>query len=223
MDGAKSDTPRLPERTVDGLHESLVSKLARIPTGSAVLDIGCGSGAWLERLADQGFTDLLGLDIDTAQFKSSRARGLQANLDFDELGLESQSFALITAIELIEHLENPGRLFLHATRLLSPGGVLLLTTPNIESTLARMRFLLTGKLKQFDDKGDQTHVYPVLSTCLERVVRRYGLAIESRWGYPEDGGSVSSRPATKMMARLLRAMLPPALEGDISCFFIRRI
>jgi 2-polyprenyl-3-methyl-5-hydroxy-6-metoxy-1,4-benzoquinol methylase len=213
---------QLGERTVVGLHETLLPKLGDLSRDTRILDIGCGTGAWMDRLGSQGYTNLHGIDLDTAQFRSRWGTCSQANLDHDAIGLEGHEFGLITAIELIEHLENPGRLLFHVHRLLTADGCLLVTTPNIESVLCRMRFLLTGKLKQFDEKGDPTHIYPVLTTCLERILDRYGLVIQERWGYPEGGGSVSSRWTTRLASRAFSPLLPRSIEGDITCFRIRR-
>jgi 2-polyprenyl-3-methyl-5-hydroxy-6-metoxy-1,4-benzoquinol methylase len=187
-----------------------------------VLDIGCGTGAWMDRLGREGFSSLHGIDLDTAQFASRWGSCSPANLDTDEIGLEASTCALITAIELIEHLENPGRLFVHVARLLEPGGAFVMTTPNMESVLCRLRFFLTGNLKQFDHLGDPTHIFPVLTVCLERILVRYGLKIDERWGYPEDGHSLSSRWSTRILSRILAPLVPRSIEGDIVCFRIIR-
>lgn len=209
------------ERTLGGLHQALLGHIPAIPKDAAVLDVGCGTGAWLHRLAGFGFTDLHGIDLDTTHFATDRATATQANLDYDDIGLGGRKFALITAIELIEHLENPGRLFYHVSRHLAEDGTFLITTPNIHSALARMRFFLTGNLKQFDAKGDPTHIYPVLLTSLERVLPRHGLKLVKRWHYPETG-SVTSRLSTRVAASLARLAVPDPYPGDLLCLAIRK-
>lgn len=211
----------LVERTLGGLHKSLVERLPAISKDAPILDIGCGTGAWLHRLGGLGFTDLQGIDIDTAHFGTDRATATRANLDYDDIGLGNRTFKLITAIELIEHLENPGRLFHHVAQHLTDDGTFLMTTPNIHSALCRMRFFLTGNLKQFDAKGDQTHIYPVLLTSLERVLPRHGLIMVERWHYPE-AGSITSRLSTRIAARLARIVVPDPDPGDLLCVVIRK-
>jgi 2-polyprenyl-3-methyl-5-hydroxy-6-metoxy-1,4-benzoquinol methylase len=210
------------ERTVGGLHESLVRHLPPIAKDAAILDVGCGTGAWLDRLGGLGFTNLQGIDLDTADFATERATATQANLDYDDIGLGTRKFALITAIELIEHLENPGRLFHHVARHLADDGTFLITTPNIHSALCRLRFFLTGNLKQFDAKGDPTHIYPVLLTSLERVLPRHGLQMAERWHYPESG-SATSRLSTRVLARLAKLAVPDPDPGDVLCVAIRKV
>jgi 2-polyprenyl-3-methyl-5-hydroxy-6-metoxy-1,4-benzoquinol methylase len=213
---------QLLERTVPGLHQALIQAIPQLSYNTPILDIGCGTGAWLQRLAEQGFSNLHGIDQDLAQFQTSKATCSQANLDYDDLGLGKQEFGLITAIEVIEHLENPGRLFYHVSKHLAPDGYLLITTPNIHSVGCRLRFLVTGNLKSFDTKGDPTHIYPVLLTALNRVLPRYSLKLVQKWGYPSKG-SLISRPSTKFLANLLEFIFPNSDPGDTLCLLIQKI
>jgi hypothetical protein len=97
-----------------------------------------------------------------------------------------------------------------------------MTTPNIHSLLCRFRFFVTGQLKQFDSKGDQTHVYPLLLTALRRMLPRYQLEIASQWWYPENGVSITSRSSLKLGVAVLRTLLPDDIPGDVLCLLLRR-
>ena len=212
----------LTERTLGGLHQALLNHLPAIAKDAAVLDVGCGTGAWLHRLGGLGFINLHGIDLDISHFATNRASATQANLDYDDIGLGLRKFELITAIELIEHLENPGRLFYHISRHLTDRGTFLITTPNIHSLVARLRFFLTGNLKQFDSKGDPTHIYPVLLTSLERVLPRHGLKIADLWYFPE-GASVTSRFSTRLAASMAKLVVADPHPGDLLCVEIKRV
>jgi 2-polyprenyl-3-methyl-5-hydroxy-6-metoxy-1,4-benzoquinol methylase len=211
----------LVERTLPGLHGSLIARLPPIQRDAQVLDIGCGTGAWLERLADAGFSNLHGIDQNVDDFRCARATASKANLDHDDLALGGRRFDLITAIEVVEHLENPGRLYTHIRELLAPGGYALLTTPNIHSLVSRLRHLVSGRLGQFDEKGDPTHITPLLLVGLERILSRHGLEIVQRWGHPERG-SIAYRKPLVAVAQLLGLVLPDDVPGDILCVLIRR-
>jgi len=216
----------LKERTIGGLHEELlkrVKNLNGLSPDTPILDIGCGTGIWMHRLAASGFRALHGVDSDIGQFATDRATCSAVDIDTSaDLDLGSRKFGLITAIEVLEHLENPGRLFLHVARHLSDDGMFLMTTPNIHSVLCRFRFLLTGKLKQFDSKGDPTHIYPVLLNSLHKILPRYRLAIVDKWSYPANGGSITSRPIVKVAASVLGLILPNDDPGDMLCLMIQR-
>ncbi len=211
----------LPERTIQGLHDALICKLPDLSPDTPILDIGCGTGAWLDRLANQGFRSLHGIDLDIEQFATSKATCSQANLDYDDLGLDDQKFNLISAIEIIEHLENPGRLFYYASKHLGDDGYFLMTTPNIHSVSCRLKFFLTGKLASFDEKGDQTHIYPVLLEALSRVLPRYSLEIVEQWGYPTKS-SVIYTGSTQVLSTLFKLFVPDKVPGDTLCLLIKR-
>jgi 2-polyprenyl-3-methyl-5-hydroxy-6-metoxy-1,4-benzoquinol methylase len=209
------------ERSVSGLHVNLVSKLPMsLSRQGKILDLGCGTGAWLERLADNGFENLHGVDADTEQNVGIRATVTQANLDTAGWEKKLGSYDLVTAIEVLEHLENPGQFLTQVAHLLNDNGQLLLTTPNVHSVICRLRYLVLGKLKQFDDKGDPTHIYPVFAENLEKLLLRRGLEIKKLWGYPENGDSLTSRPITNLAGRLLGAILPQRVGGDVLCALI---
>ncbi|MHC5717406.1 MAG: class I SAM-dependent methyltransferase [Nostoc sp.] len=212
---------KLLERTILGLHNALAQSLPSISYDTPVLDIGCGTGAWLERLSKLGFMHLHGIDLDEKQFSTQKATCSQANLDYDDLGLGERTFGLITSIELIEHLENPGRLFYHVEKHLNDDGYFLLTTPNIHSISCRLKFLTTGKLASFDEKGDPTHIYPVLLNCFYRILPRYSLEIVKKWGYPLTG-SLIYRSRTRLLSGLMEIFLPSQVSGDTLCMLLKK-
>lgn len=206
---------------IAGQHAALLDALRDLQRDAAVLDLGCGTGAWLERLAAAGFSNLTGVDADASQFAARRARLVVADLDRGELPLPERHFALISAIEVIEHLENVGGLLSIAARHLAPGGVVLVTTPNASSLRARVRWLVTGNLPFFDGKGEPTHLSPIFPPLLERMLVRRALVIHQRWTWPESG-SVLFRPLVRLAARLLRLVAPDPLPGDVLVLAIGR-
>ncbi len=210
----------LHERALPGLHASLLRHIERVPRNASVLDVGCGTGAWIERLFDTGFKRIHGIDIDLSAFGSSHATTSIANLAENDLGLGDEKYGFVSAIEVIEHIENIGLFFSHIQRHLAQEGLLLLTSPNIQSLHCRLRFLLSGKLQQFDEKADPTHISPMLFVSLKRMLARHDLEIAENWSFPEDGSSIGSRPAVRRVTRFLSAVLPNPFPGDIICLLI---
>lgn len=207
---------------VQGLHESLASKVSsHVDHHANVLDIGAGAGAWLQRLGTVGFQNLYGIDKDPQRFQATKGQFIAADLDYQDSILPDKTFDLITSIEVIEHLENPGRLFHHASKLLSPDGYFLLTTPNLHSVICRLRLLLTGNLRQFDAKGEPTHIYPVFLTPLKRLLDLHGLEVVETWTFPETT-TVTSRPAFKLISSVITLFIHDDLPGDILCLLIRK-
>ncbi|MBV2350335.1 methyltransferase domain-containing protein [Synechococcus sp. HK05] len=187
-----------------------------------ILDLGCGSGALLERLAGMGYRKLTGVDIRPPA-ASAWIRYEQADLDLFQLNAADGSFDLASAVEVIEHIENPGFFLAELARLLKPGGLALLTTPNLHSAQAKLLFALGDRLKQFDAKGDPTHITPILMFPFTRLLNRHGFDVLKSWGFPEDGSSPTSRRAMQWASRLLRPVLrSPIAHGDNLCLLVQR-
>jgi len=208
------------ERSNKGLHDYIFKTI--IPSEcefapSNILDIASGSGAWLDRFIDIKPENKLGLDIDTNQFQ---LKGVKAQtFNFDNYNNEMfGSFDLITCIELVEHLENPGNLVQLIKINLSADGVCVISTPNIHSIQARLRFLLKGRLGHFDDKSDPTHIYPVYNENLMRVLDRHSLMIAKTIEYPFCDNYGTS---IKFISAILKPFVPKGYFGDNIIFIIK--
>ncbi|PHX99428.1 MAG: hypothetical protein CK529_09475 [Rhodospirillaceae bacterium] len=108
--------------------------------GKTVLDFGCGTGYGAAKLATQA-ASVTGLDIDTAAIRWASATHRNDNLKFvclADLGasLPAASFDVVTCFEMIEHVDHETQKALIASfaRLLKPDGVMLISTPNPETT-----------------------------------------------------------------------------------------
>ncbi|MFQ5856389.1 MAG: class I SAM-dependent methyltransferase [Anaerolineae bacterium] len=97
-----------------------------------VLEIGCGDGALLGRLAKAGKA-VVGVDADETGLRLAREmferHGLKGDFYADLARVEGSKFDAVILAEVIEHLENPDGVLAGAARRLSAGGRLVLTTP----------------------------------------------------------------------------------------------
>lgn len=100
-----------------------------------VLDYGCGGGELLERLARLGHRTV-GLDFDEKALAACRSRGLKVHPASDLSALGAETFDVVTCMNVIEHVPDPGALLRDLARTLKPGGLLLIETPNATSCLA---------------------------------------------------------------------------------------
>lgn len=214
----------LAERTPGGLHKLVTDRIVKlVPNRDAmILDIGCGTGALLVRLRDLGFQRLVGIDINPP----ANLDGIdffQSDLDDCSTPFDNGSFDLVIAVEVLEHVENIGGLLKELSRLLGPTGLLLMTTPNVHSVEAKIRYLLTGNLKQFDALGDPTHVTPIFRVPFEKILKRYGFSIIDACGLPEDGSSPTSRMSLRLLAKAARLLgIKGEPAGDHLCLLLGR-
>jgi 2-polyprenyl-3-methyl-5-hydroxy-6-metoxy-1,4-benzoquinol methylase len=99
-----------------------------------LLEIGCGNGRRLARLAALGWT-VEGQEVDEKAWSAARAKyAFQVHLgELETLDLATNSFDAVVMNHVIEHVNAPAELLAEARRLLKPGGVLIVVTPNAES------------------------------------------------------------------------------------------
>ncbi len=215
----------LAERANAGVHSHVADKVNEIlrDKNSKILDIGCGTGALLARLAASGYKHLSGIDIAIPENPVDGVTFVEHDLDTIATPYPDATFELVISVEVFEHVENMGTLLKEISRLLADNGNLLVTTPNVHSLEARLRYFLLGKLKQFDELSDPTHIYPIVLYAFKRLLKRHSLEIVETWGFPLDGSSPTSRGVLRLATKLLQfAGLTAFPPGDHLCLLIQR-
>jgi len=110
---------------------------ACLSNGYRILDLGCGRGGIVERLGDVG--KWIGADPDVVSLQSHRRPSLpRCCAPSARLPFASESFDVIAASWVLEHLPTPATTFREIARLLRPGGRFLLLTPNRRHPLPRL-------------------------------------------------------------------------------------
>lgn len=108
----------------------------------SVLEIGTGSGFFLQFFAQQYPTALAtGIEFDERLLAVTRARAPRATClhgNAESFSLKPAAFDLIVSFQVIEHLYEPDRMLSQARSHLAPGGLLILTTPNLGGFGARI-------------------------------------------------------------------------------------
>jgi SAM-dependent methyltransferase len=97
-----------------------------------LLEVGCATGGFL-RGAREWF-DVEGVELNEESAARARAAGFVVHTGrIADVPADRGSYDVIVAIQLVEHLPDPGDLLAEAHRLLRPGGALYLATPAVDS------------------------------------------------------------------------------------------
>jgi SAM-dependent methyltransferase len=162
-----------------------------------ILDVGCGTGANLKMLASFGQAE--GVDISDQAVEFCRERGLRSVKlgAIEELPYDSGSFDLVTALDVVEHLDDDLAGLREIRRVLSPGGCVLLFVPafmflwGVQDDVSnhRRRYTLPGLLSVVKKAGfsiewasyaNISFFLPVLA--VRSVMRWFGLRAATEYG-----------------------------------------
>lgn len=169
------------------LIKAVTELLADIPaSGKSLLDVSCKEGDVLHAVAPLGFT-VRGTNFEPAG-PSLNGTPIDYGVDLlRRLPYDDASFDVVLLIEVIEHLENHRTALCELARILKPGGVMILTTPNIMRLNSRFHFFFSGyhKTKRrfipFDTPLGQAHRfhnYPIDLPILYYLCKQNGLTFE---------------------------------------------
>lgn len=101
--------------------------------GQRLLDIGCGNGSFLLSAREAGW-QVTGLEPDSEASEATRQLGIDVAVGtIDALAGQSNYFDAITLSHVIEHVHEPVHLLQAVQRLLKPGSLVFIDTPNIQS------------------------------------------------------------------------------------------
>ncbi|MHB8845076.1 MAG: class I SAM-dependent methyltransferase [Nitrospirota bacterium] len=98
-----------------------------------LLELGCGSGRMLGFMSSLGW-NAEGIDVDPSAVDNAQAKGLKVSLgSLKQQNYPENSFDAVMMSHVIEHVSDPAEVFAECYRVLKPGGVLSIVTPNVES------------------------------------------------------------------------------------------
>ena len=176
-----SPIPDAPRR----VHEQVLSLLVEEKPGR-LLDVPAGEGAFASQARLKGYEVSCG-DIAPARFKVQDIPCARVDLN-ERWPYKNDEFDYVVCIEAVEHVENPWHMVREANRVLSGGGVLFLTTPNVLSIKSRLSYLFYGYPNYFhymieQDEASRTelaidHINPISFLELRHILGRNGFRVE---------------------------------------------
>lgn len=204
----------MPEYSVRRWPRNRTEAVLSVPgIGSSVLDVGCGDGTLLYQFRNR-FEHLIGLEYSSDRLaQASRKLGklrFQALLGSAEaIPLAEGSVDRVICSDVIEHVPDVYAATLEMYRVLKPGALLVINTPNVafikkRLALALGRFPSTSQPNEglgSDLLFDGGHLHYFTFRSLGLVLERAGFTLESRKGYGQWG--------------VLQSFRPPLLSGGV--------
>jgi len=200
-----------------GTHEAALELIRRFqPKPGLVLDLAAGEGAFSVKLRELGHR-VRAVDVSRDNWKVSDIPLSVTNLDSefaDSIIASGEKFDALVAIEIIEHLENPFRFIRECAKLLRPGGLLFLTTPNVESVSSRLMFLYTGRLSSFGayETVRPAHITPIFKWKLDMMLDEADFKIvHEEYNRIFFGSTGKVKP---VIAAAVARLLTPMVKGE---------
>ena len=172
------------------IHDTVVGILEKLPSG-ALLDVPAGEGALGARLIAAGFRVSF-CDLYPEIFRLNDVEIRRGDLN-DKLPFDDRSFDYVTCLEGLEHIENPQQAMREFSRVMRPGGHLIVSVPNILNIEERLKWLVYGytshfkpitregraRLRAEHDNREEiaAHVNPIGYSELRYILEKYGFEI----------------------------------------------
>jgi SAM-dependent methyltransferase len=187
--------------------------------GRKVLDIACGTGAWLAELAHRG-ASTAGIDISSRAVEQCRRRLPDADIRegvAEQLPFEDCSFDLVTCLGSLEHFLDQPRALREMRRVAKPGATLLILVPNAG--------FLTRRLGLYGGTG-QVAIRETVRSLEEwtTLLSGAGLEVGARWRdlHPLSMAWINQGPMHAMPLRLMQALALPLwpLRWQYQVYFV---
>ena len=159
----------------DNLYRQFIPYIKQYSQAN-VLDVGCAYGLMLKRFP----SDFHKYGIDVSQHAIARAKQILPHSKFAEVNVENSIpfknnfFDIVTCNDVIEHLERPDAALIQIYKVLKPGGILYLTTPNFN--------WLRKVLFAYPDRREH-HISLIPHKTLETQLQQIGFKVKKRWTF----------------------------------------
>lgn len=163
--------------------EMIKSEMRKNKRNLKILDIGCNDGSISKLMQDLG-NKIYGIDIVPILVKEARSKGIEAKVGDAEDGLpfSKNSFDIVYAGEVIEHIYDTEFFLREIRRVLKDDGVLIITTPNIASLPNRIRLFFglypKGVAEALSRDGLGGHIRVFTKAVLKKLLESNGFKVE---------------------------------------------
>ncbi|MEI7979630.1 MAG: methyltransferase domain-containing protein [Bacteroidota bacterium] len=142
-----------------------------------VADIGAGDGE-LTKLLLPLVKSVTMVDFFDAKINHSQIKFVHANLN-EDWNIPNESFDFVFSLEVIEHIENPRHFVREIARILKPGGLGFISTPNNLNLFSKLYFLFKSEHRFFQDNCYPAHITCLFKKDMERILNENMLTLQS--------------------------------------------
>lgn len=191
------------------LNPWMEERLDRLSATGPALDLGCGRGLWMERLARRGMAPV-GVERELDRAAQAARHGPVVSGDAADVPLPDASMGLVWCTHLLHHLPDPARVLAEVRRVLRPGGALFLAETVEDNPLLRV-----GRRLHDSWDGVGIHARFTARSLLDDVAgaglellehRQHGLVSFAAWALPAGADRRAWHALTSVEARLPAAL-----------------
>jgi len=196
-----------------------------VPVNSEVLDVGCNAGELGKILTQEKSCVVYGVDISheaVAKAKKYLAAAAVMDIENDELPFYKKKFSVVVFGDVLEHLIDPLSVLIRSKQWLVPGGLIIVSLPNVANISIRIKLLLGRWDYQQSGILDDSHLRFYTLKTMKQLFVQAGfkiVAIDSTPGF-KFLGVESSLALRNLNERLCKSW--PTLLANQFVFMLRR-
>ncbi len=171
------------------------------PERGRLLDVGCGTGTFLEVARAEGW-EVMGTEFSHYATQVATTKGLSVTTgEVWESNLNAGSFDVITCWHALEHATDPARIVKECHRLLRPGGWLFLATPNVQDHIFQFSYLLAKGHRPvlYEPQERELHLYFFSASTLRNLLTAAEFQV-AHVGFDRGAAAVWSKWAVDQVA-----------------------
>lgn len=211
--------PQGPQKPLHALNPARLGYVAaRAPlAGSRVLDVGCGGGLLSEAMAKAG-ADVTAIDLADDLVKVARLHSLESGVKVDYrvvavealAGEQPGAFDVVTCMEMLEHVPDPGAILQACATLLKPGGRLFVSTLNRTPAAFALAILGAEYIARLLPTGTHSYSEFIKPSELAAWLRAAGLELEDVSGLMYEPWRNAARIVSRTDVNYVACALKPA-------------
>jgi 2-polyprenyl-6-hydroxyphenyl methylase/3-demethylubiquinone-9 3-methyltransferase len=178
-----------PLHQINPLRLDWIDQQARI-SGKRIVDIGCGGGILSDSMARRGAT-VLGIDLAAKALKVAKLHAMEAetpNVEYREIAAEAlaeespEQFDIVTCMEMLEHVPDPGSVVRACSTLVKPGGWVFFSTINRNAKAFVLAIVGAEHVLKMLPKGTHEYAKFIRPSELAQWCRDADLSLEGTRG-----------------------------------------